>query len=1182
MKEKITQLAKGIFEYELPEVLLSEEVLNLQIEAGKDYYGSFTVKNNKKNNLKGVIYSSSYLMEIKTTSFVGEDNEIQYIFHGKDLSPREVYKGNISIVSSSGEIKLPFEAKILETCAETSLGEIEDLFNFANLAKTNWAEAMKLFKSEEFCDIFLERDPKNKLVYEGLIKGISTSQALEEFLIAIHKKTRISLAIEKTSLKYKLGNKIVGDKITLNKDQWGYVEISITTDAEFIITERKKLWADNFIGNTYSLGFELEPEKMRPGKNYGKIIFKTIFQTLEVEIEAECLKEGRKKDKDYFKKKEYSLQLVNNYLNFRSNRIDLKEYVKDTETLLRRYGEIQKDKSLELFRIHLYLVDGQEERAEELLNMFEAEKEELEKNDVADFCGYLYLKALYSKEEKDVEEAVQMISKCYKQENHQWNILWYLLFLDRRFENNKAAKLRAIKEQYENGCHSPVLYYEVCSVYNDDPALIKELDGFALQALNMGIKMDCLSWQAAAQYNYLASRTKGFHGLIYKNMISIYQKYRTKDVLFTICSMLIKGEKTGKEHFPWYQLGVEAQLRITELHEYYMYSVDEEMAEVMPQEIYLYFMYNNNLPDRKKACLFANIVRNKERNPSIYNTYLKQIESFTRKQLIQHSIDSNLAVLYEDIITEDTLTLDMAKHLPYIMFTQQIICQNHRITGVYVAHKECRDESYIPMENGKAYINIFTDHAEVFLVDAEGNRFTATMEYVLEKLMHLDKMAEKCYEYAKESGMLLLYLCEQVHNYQKSGDDISYLRRILEIDGLKEHYKRKSMMRLIQYYYDNYEEEALESLLKQVDIHNMDKTDRIQVLEYTILRGLYDIALTRLEEFGYEGVGIKRLYRLCTKLIENWDIQINKPILTQLSFYVFQEGKFDETIIRYLVNHFIGTTQEMFRLWKQAAEYEINTVELEERLLGQMLFAESYITDALSVFLSYYPKGSNQMLIRGFLAYYSYKYVVFDRVVPDTFFEILEKEAAFEEAQVGMMALLKYYTTLPELTEEQVQLADFNIHKFVERKIILPFFKKFSKVITLPSSICNNYYIQYITNPENEVKIHYFIEDEERRDDFKEEIMENVFYGIHVKAFTLFYNEALQYYVVEKSKENSNITESVMVRLEENFEGEEDSYSSINTMLVARELQDEKTLLDMMKSYIKTDYAIGQVFKMLS
>lgn len=1182
MKEKITQLAKGIFEYELPEVLLSEEVLNLQIEAGKEYHGSFTVRNEKNKSIKGVIYSSSYLMEVKTTSFVGESCAVEYIFHGKDLSPKETYQGNISIVSSSGEVKLPFEVKILEPYAKTSLGEIADLFNFANLAKTNWAEAMKLFKSEEFSNIFLNRDPKNQMIYQGLIKSISTSQAMEEFLIAIHKKTRISLSVERTNLKYKIKDKGLGDRITINKDQWGYTEIGISADASFIIPERKKLWADNFIGNTYNLGFELKPEEMRQGKNYGKIIIKTIYQTLEVEIEVECYRESNRKDKNYLKKKEYSLQLVNNYLNFRSNRIALKEYVEDTELLLRRYGEIEHERSLDLFRIHLYLVDGREEKAEELLNGFEKEKEALEKNSVADFCGYLYLKALYSKEESDVEEAIEMISKCYKQENHQWNILWYLLFLDKRFEDNKAAKLRAIKEQYENGCHSPVLYYEVCSVYNDDPSLLKELDGLALQALNMGVKMDCLSWQAAAQYNYLASRSKSFQGLIYKNMILIYEKYRTKDVLSTICSMLIKGEKIGKEYFPWYRLGVEAQLRITELHEYFMYSVDDSMTDIMPQEIYLYFMYNNDLPDRKKACLFANIVRNKEINSSIYNTYLKQIESFTKKQLIQHNIDVNLAILYMDMITEDNLTSELAKHLPYVMFIQQIICVTPRIKGVYVAHKECNEESYIPLENGRAYINIFTDHAEIFLVDAEGNRFTSTMEYVIEKLMNLDSLAEKCYEYVKESGMLLLYLCEQVHNYQKNGDDISYLRRVLEIDGLKETYKRKSMMRLIQYYYDNYEEEALESLLKRIDIHNMNQIERSKILEYTILRGLYDIALAGLKEFGYEGVRAKRLYRLCAKLIENWDVQINNPILTRLSFYIFQQGKYDENIIKYLVNHYIGTTKEMFQLWEQAMEYGIHAIELEERLLGQMLFSESYIKDALSVFLSYYHKGSNLMLIRGFISYYSYKYVVFGRVVPDTFFEILEKEAVFEENQVGMMALLKYYSTLSSLTDEQIQVADFNIHKFVERKIVLPFFKNFSSVISLPSSICNNYYIQYITDPKNQVKINYFIEDEVREDNFQEEIMENVFYGIHVKSFTLFYNEVLQYYIVEKGKEKSNITESVMAKLGDNFEEEEDSFSLINTMLVARELQDEKTLLEMMKNYIKTDYAVGEVFKMLS
>lgn len=1182
MKEKITQLAKERFEYELPEVLLSEKVLNLQIEAGKDYHGSFKVKNNKDKRLKGVIYSSSYLMEIVTTSFFGQENEIEYIFHGKDLISKEKYNGNISIISSCGEIMLPFQVEVLDSYADTSIGKIKDLFDYANLAKINWAEAMKLFKSEEFSKIFLERDLKTKIIYQGLVKSISTSQALEEFLIAVHKKTRINLSLEKKSFKYKIGNEIIGDKLILHKDQWGYVEINILVDGDFIITERKKLWADNFIGNKYALGFEVNPKKMRVGKNYGKIIIKTIYQVFEIEIEVEYQKDGISKNKDHHKKREYLLQLVDKYLNFRSNRMDLQEYISESEALLRKYGEIQHDRWIDLFRIHLLLVAGKEKQAKVLLDSFESEKEVLEKTEVVNYCGFLYLKALYSKEEKDIEEAVQIISNCYKQESNQWNILWYLLFLERRFENNKVVKLNAIREQFENGCYSPVLYYEVCSIFNEDPTLIKELDRFIIQVLNMGLKMDCLNWQTIVQYNYLASRSKVFHRLVYKNMIEVYEKYRTKDILSTICSMLIKGEKIGQEYFKWYQLGVSAQLRITELHEYYMYSANDVITEVLPQEIYLYFMYNNNLPDRKKSSLFANIVRNKERNPSIYNTYLRQIESFTRKQLAQHAIDTNLAVLYSDIITEETLTLDIARQLPAVMFAQQVICQNPGIVGVYVAHKECEEESYVPLENGKAYVNVFTENAEIFLVDAEGNRFITTIEYVMEKLMNLEKMAEKCYVYARESGTLLLYLCEQVHNYQKAGAEISYIRNILEVNGLKESYQRKNIMYLLQYYYENYEEDALENLLKKVDLHKMKKSDRIQILEYTILRGLYDIALDRLEEFGYEGVGVKRLYKLCTKLIENWDIQVNKPILTQLGFYVFQEEKYDETIVNYLINHFIGTTKEMFLLWKQAVEYGMNTVELEERLLGQMLFAESYIVDALSVFLSYYQKGSNQLLIRGFLAYYSYKYVIFDRVIPSTFFEILEKEAVFEEGQVGMLALLKYYTTLSELTEEQIQLVDFNIHKFIERKIILPFFKKFSNIITLPSSICDNFYIEYIANPNSEITIHYLIENEEKQERFQEERMKNIFCGIYVKSFTLFYNEVLQYYIVEKNETEMNITESAMIKLEENFDGEEDSYGLINTMLVARELQDEKTLLEMMGNYIKTDYAINELFRMLS
>lgn len=47
-----------------------------------------------------------------------------------------------------------------------------------------------------------------------------------------------------------------------------------------------------------------------------------------------------------------------------------------------------------------------------------------------------------------------------------------------------------------------------------------------------------------------------------------------RSCLPAICSLLIKGNKSGPEYYLWYRRGVEQELRVTRLYEYYMMSVD--------------------------------------------------------------------------------------------------------------------------------------------------------------------------------------------------------------------------------------------------------------------------------------------------------------------------------------------------------------------------------------------------------------------------------------------------------------------------------------------------------------------------------------------------------------------------------------------------------------------------------
>ena len=55
------------------------------------------------------------------------------------------------------------------------------------------------------------------------------------------------------------------------------------------------------------------------------------------------------------------------------------------------------------------------------------------------------------------------------------------------------------------------------------------------------------------------------------------------EVLQAICTLLIKGGKTGPAWYPWYYRGVKKELRIARLYEHYLMSVDLEREGKDPQ-----------------------------------------------------------------------------------------------------------------------------------------------------------------------------------------------------------------------------------------------------------------------------------------------------------------------------------------------------------------------------------------------------------------------------------------------------------------------------------------------------------------------------------------------------------------------------------------------------------------------
>lgn len=1181
MNEKIEQFARGEFEYELPLLSLSVENIEIRVEAGKSFEGSFTIGNSDNRLMKGILYSSSRLLTFDCTAFKGKENIVIYRYDASYLNPSDVEGGKITILSDCGESLLAFKVNVEAPAIHTSIGRIKNLFEFANLARMDWTEAKKVFRSEEFERIILKKEEKYHIIYRNLLKSISTSQALEEFLIAVNKKAGINLEIDKTQLKYDIQEDIM-DKLVLTKNHWGYAEIRVSTDAPFILLEQKFLWSDRFIGNNYNISFVISAKDLRPGNNYGRIWIKTVHQTIVVELVCKNHNRTIAWTKSLSDSMNFKCNFTKTYLNFRIGRIKMEKYIQEAKILLAGYKGSEENSMAKLVNLHLAILSDNKRLATRLLDELSAQEQTLRAEHTTAYCTYLYLLALFKKDEETTLHATDTIRRYYLNGNYDPRLLWLLLYTDKRYDRNKIYKLEDIKEQFDGGCRSPILYYEAICVYNEEPYLLRDLNEFEIQVMNFGIRNNCLNMDLLLQYTYVSARLKNYNPIVFRGLARLYNIYKRDEILSAVCSLLIKGFKRDNKYFDWYSLGVNAQLRITELYEYYMYSVKEDRREPLPQSLLIYFIYNSKLNDVKRAYLYSNIIYNKKTNEHEYQTYYKRMELFVQEQLELKKINSNLAVLYKEFKDAPGMSNWYTEYMPDLLFTHKLECHNPNIVSVAVVHKELEEEETIGLTDGIANIQIYTKDADVFLVDSFGNRYVATVDYRLIPILKPEEFYDNSMNY-ENHPKLLIYLLDHYHRNRVVNEASMELRKhALTVTGLVEAYYIECLLTLIEYYYENYNADLLEQYLLKLDLSKVKENQRIKYLEYMVLRGYYEKALEAFKHFGIEGVSINRLLKLCSGWISNWGNDKKEDILVYLCNYIFSHGKYNDAILSYLVNYYNGSTLDMLTLWQRAKDFDLDPRNLEERLLAQTLFIESKYKEIFQVFFEYYGKVTNHLLVRAFMTYYSYRYLIHNLEIDHRLFPIIRREQNYEENHVAMLAWLKHNAGASDLSENEINFISYHIDKFERQGIIFPFFKEYRGVAKLSERITDRCYVEYKTNPKKQVFLHYRLLRDNSDLEFITELMPNVLLGFHMKEFVLFYNEELEYYVTEELDDQVNTSDYFRLKVEDMDIHKKDSkYNRINVMLKKLDIKDGVALLDMMADYVEKEYIIRECFKPL-
>lgn len=1186
MREAIDRILEGKFEYESGELTFSDSRIEIELQAGEDYEGSFHLTGKSGYITDGYIYASDSRMECLTKQFSGTGEEIGYMFHGKGMETGDVLQGSFYIVSNQGEYELPFVVMVTGRTVATSLGPMKNLFHFANLAKSSWAEAVQVFYQPGFSMVFENSDRKYKDLYRGLSRYYGNERNVEEFLIAIHKKQKVNYIIDEDKLCLADVEEDMGrHEVLITKNGWGYCYLQVEVNGDFLSVDKTSLSDDDFLGNRCLFYYYVNREKLHKGINYGSLRFYNNFMETSVPVEVKVEDEDYKQDRLNRKKRELLVRMMEYYGAFRMRKISTKTWLGRNYEIMDKWAELDAtDPEPKLYRAHLLITEGRENEAGWMLD--QARNAILKSGDMdnAVWCYYLYLSTLRGRDESYVNQIAEEVASSYERQPDNWRLGWLLLYLAPEYSLSYAKKWMFIRQQFERGCNSPVFYIEALLLIKMEPSLFMELGEFEMQMLRYAAKHDLLTDEIIMQLHYLVPRKQESAEGLLAILKRSYEKRPDCETLQNICTLLIRGNCRGKEEFPWYAAGVDENLRITKLYEYYMYSLDMEELVKLPKVIYMYFAYHNNLDWERSAYLYASLLKFRADLPDLYEKERFHIQEFVVQMIQRGLINRPLAYLYRKVVAGDVMLEEAGERLAPLLFSVHVRTTDKRMRKLILLNAKELAEKSVTLTDGQAVVSLYGEEYTLLLEDGAGNRYVPGEEFETERLLTDEKLFSEAQGRDFRTISLQTYLCGR-HMAGITAENIKRYERIFGSDEVAPDYKRTIIPGMAKFYYDSDMMEELDAFLDKVSPSLLDAARRGEMIQYLTLRDKLETAVNWIREYGVNGVAPKILLRLASKMIQ-YSNQTREETLISICFHAFQKGKTDMVTLQYLMEYCEGGTRLLRDIWKTADEKGLDVHSFSERILQQMLYSGCYVGEVADIFGRAIERETDLSLEKAFLARCCYDYFVKDKMTEPVFFEELGRFIRLGEQlqKVCILAYTRYYAENRHKIRKDIEknLED-SLGRLLDEGIVLPYFLEYTDICPAIRRFCDKTILEYRTKPGRRVLLYYMREEGE--EDYRKTEMREVYEGVFCSMFVLFFGEKLLYYIVDEYEDENGTKEEITGSgsisrndLEVGVQGSR--FQLLNDIVIAEALQDYDTLDHMLAEYEKTDVMQKELFSL--
>lgn len=1122
-----------------PKLVCGIESVSLTLHPGEQYTDSFEIRAEDGRKIQGVVTSDDRRILVAENSFSGSACRVTYGIDTKGLSSSDRITGNLIVISSAGEKMIPVRTEMVCVGQEEN-SPVKTLDEFAGLCQKNLREGFAVFKEPSFIGLLHGEDAKYRALYRGMTSGPVTYQRLEEFLVAAGKKEMLSFTVDHTEKSFFGMKSREQDTLYIYKNTWGYEQLDVSTDSGFIELPKKRILTDGFVGRVYALDYVVNPNRIGRGVRRGVIRISGAHTLIEISVTASKKTEASLVP-DLFEEQQ-KVKLYRCLLDRIEERTGEKQWM-DLSAMYLRELRLANTTSAEYLLFEAYLAWKRGDVAHAMEFLWPVKDGTVQTKNDNERCMYLYLAKATTLLPDEQREILPAIRKA--REEHPDSYLLLKLYLSET-ENQPSIDhhLALLEACAEAGSSSPFLYHDALELFTRNSAVFRKLTWFELRVLRYAKKRGLMTEELAMRLAFLSHNLKRFSRSAYGLLEWCYDQYGGEDLLEAVCHLIVKGQPIRQEYHRWYDLAISHSLRITQVYEYFMETADEDPQQSFPVPVLMYFSTNDTLGARRKALLYASIVLHRDQDPGVYDLYRTKMRNFAMEMLEEGRISESCAILYRNFFLHPQDGRSAAL-LARVLFQHRMTVHAPGFRRVIVCYEGIEKEESFSIENGTAYVNIYTDGACVLFEDMRRRRICTAIDYEITPLLDIRESLRFCTaQNVKNAGLLLAACGERSHQMILTPDNIGIYRLAEKEDGFTDKYRRMIRRKVLDYYLARPDDFSRVEFVQSMDPDVYAQADKPGTVALLMEEGRYEDTFRVLFEYGYENIAAGLLLQLASRMIVRKDGAYDEELL-YMTEYVYKAGKYNDDMLCYLRSYYDGPVRELCGLWRRLKGFQLDTFRLEEKILKQSVFAHVFPDEPDEILRNYLKEQGSRKVAAAFLAHLCRAKLLEDYVISNPLYEIMDRISRTEiQFSTGMkICLLEYYSRKTSLSPEQKKTAESLLSWMDAQGIRFGFFRNLPHSLIEKYQIEDKAFIEKRLRPGMKVMIHYRVQQGDHEPGkWNTGVMKDLYHGIYVKELLLFYGETVTYYLTtgegkdeEKLGENQLRADGMDTRGESRF-----------------------------------------------